>query len=848
MGVLPQPRLAMVIARKIFAGRGRRLLRLVVLFAAPALIMGVGTFALHALELTPDQRAHSDMGSAAGVLRPVPAEFADASDLLRAGRGRVSASAYAIHYGNTVFVDGLERETTVMTADWTSALQRSRWHLISGRWPVGENEVAVTSAARTALHAGLGRPIRIGGLAGAVNVVGVVEDPTALKSETLLGSTEFDHALAHADSNTNTVGGVGYLLTGPKQDVTAVVRAAEAAGVAATTRDHVRAIQTRSLLRRQSLIVSAPGVVLVVVLSAAAFVLRVRRAGRQGAILMALGVRPATLVWAARLAAAATAIVGAAVGTALATAVNALAAPTLGRAAGHVVDVPIFSVSSVALTVVIVATAATVAAWLPARAASRGMRRFDGSPPHTAPMYRRVVIAGGILAAAFLTAVTAHAQPIAATALAAAALAALLLVPSMLQLVASLTRRTPLLVQVATRQLARNGRRPAVAVAVGMAVMIAAAGSLTYTNTLRAVDRRADSGATHAGTAGVPLRRIGPTPRLIDQLRHAAGKDGRVGAATEIVPTGDIPRRNRLAASTYYVVDHGGRLAGDIGAVATKDDFAAITNREPTAREWRQLVSGAALHVGGGFGSYVMQADAPQPAGAEATSLSVAHGTREMVGVGPPGPAPYAGARISFTAQPSEPVSDLAHTSADFVVGPAFVAMHHLLLNTTYLYVWTGGGIDPGLGDRVRQVAEHNGIAASEVIFGTGALPPLPFDWRLVLISAIVLLWLGVGLCMLAMSEDAQAFYQSLFALGFASWRQRVVLVTQSMLIGIVGATFGTLLGLAAGVASVHALGVEPELGMGSLTLAMLVFGAVVGAGAIGAMGRSQRTTDELTV
>jgi putative ABC transport system permease protein len=847
-GLSPQARLAVVIGRKIIAGRGRRLVRLVALFMAPAFIICIATFTVSALQLTADQRAQSYMGSATGVLLPVPEEFANPADLLRAGHGQVTAHLYVARLGYTVFVNHLERETLVITADWTSAVARSRWHLIAGHWPVGSREVAVTSAARKSLQAGQGGTVRMGGLAGPIRVVGVVEDSTALHSVTVLGSPGFGNALAHANPNASTAASAGYLLTGPQADVAAVVRAARRAGAAARTRDEVRAVQAQTLLRSQSLTVTVPGIVLVVVLSAAAFIVRVRRAGRQMAILMALGVRPATLVWAARLAAVAAALLGAVLGVLIATAVNTLIGPALGRAAGHEVGVASFSLWSALLTAAIVTGSAAVAAWLPARVAGRGVAKFDGAPPQAASGKALGAGAAALLAVASVVAFSVDVQPPAYAALGAATLAAVILIPSALRLLVTVTKRTPLLVRVASRQLARNTRRPAAAITVGMAAMIAAVGCLTYYNTLRAVDRRADGGSTHAGTAAVPLRRIGPTPALIAQLRDTAGTNGRVGALTEVLPTAQIPASNRLLTSPYYVVVPAGQGGGALDAVASTDDFAAIAGRRPTPQEWRALTQGQVLHLGGAPGTYTMRADATQPDTAKQTRTRGASGRRVMMDVGPSGPRRFTGPQITFDAVASDPVADPAHTDADFLVGPMFVAQHHLYLETIYLYVSPGGGIDPELGDRVRHIAEQNGIAASEVIFNTGSLVPLPFDWRLVLVSAVVLLWLGVGICMLAMSEDARPFYQSLYALGFASWRQRLILMTQAVLIAVVAVGLGTLLGLAAGVASVHILGATPAIAMGNRTILLLASGAIIGSAAIGAVRPGQRATDELNV
>lgn len=838
--------LSLVIARKVIAGRGRRLLRLVVLFMVPAFVIGVASFAINALQLTPAQRAQHYMGSAAGVLLPIDVHFGDPTDVLRAGHGRVTADRYAVRLGQTVFVNGIERETRVWTADWTSPVPRSQWRLMSGRWPRGSREVAVTSASAQSLRVRPGQSIRMGGIGSTLLVVGIIEDPTTLDADALLGSPALEALLAAGKLSTSTTTSVGYLLSGPHMEVASVVNAAVRGGLAAYTRDQVSAVQARTLFRTQALTVTAPGVLLVVVLSASAFIVRVRRAGRQLAILMALGVRPATLVRASRMAAGWTALLGAVLGVLLAAALNLSMAPSLGRAAGHDVAVPALGLGSILLTLSIVVGSAVLAAWLPARVARRGAAKFDGSAPVKASRPLVGTAAAGVFALAVLTTVAVRGQTWVVAALVVAVCAALFLLPATLRLIAAITSEGRLLVRVSSRQVSRNFRRPAVAVAVGMVVTISAVGSLTYYASLQALDRSGDSGSVHAGFAAVPLRRVGPTPNLVQQLLTAAGQDGRIGARTGVSPTAHVPASDRLGYSAYYVVDAVGNLAGTLDSVATQSDFVAIVGRSPSMREWRVLTHAGVLQLGGAGGHFTMLADQLGSGKTMIITNPARHGNR--ISVGPGGPQRFLGPQIEFDAHPGDPVSDLAHTDANFLVGPSFVSLHHVYTSTDYLYVWTDGRIDPQLGDRVRAVAESNGIAANEVIFDTGGLAPLPFDWRLILITAEVFLWVGIGIAVLAMSEDGRPFYQSLFALGFASWRQRIVLAVQAALIAAVAMLFGIPIGLAVGRAAVLLLDATAPVTTDPGTITFLTFGAIAGAALIGALRAGQRSIDELSV
>lgn len=840
-----QMRLACSIARRVVAGRGRRLARLIALFTVPAFLMGLGTFTVHALVLSPQQHAQSLMGAADGVIPGYDPRFGAPTDVLATGNGEVTETPVQVRFRQTVFVRGIERGITVWTGDWRRADLRSLWNLEAGRWPMAADEVVLLSTSLHAFDTNIGGTIRMGQLARPLRVVGRAEDPTSFASTALLGPAALGSVLDHTPRNTARGTSAEYLLSGPPAAVARVVAAANRAGIAATSRSQAETVQYRTLFRTQSISVTAPGLLLVVVLSAAAFIVRVRRSGRQLSVLLALGISPGTLVTASRLAAVATALIGSMLGVAASAAVAFALRPALASGAGHELATRHLSTSSALLTVGLVAATAVVAAWLPARAARRGVARFDGSPPPRRTRPIAVAVAVLVTLAGAALGLAAHDRPTLAITVSIVLVATVCLVPAGLSALSRLTHSGPAVTRIAARALARDVRRPAAAVAIGMVVLTGAIGSLTYYSSLRAIDRAADEGSTHAGEASLPLRRVGVTPSLVADLRAASGHGAVVGLRSELRPASEPVPADRFSLSVYEVHSVDGRpVSGQVDAVQSKDDFYGIVGRWPSESEWHTLQASTLLQLNGSDDAQVTLDVPPRyPTNARVTIVHSGHFYAART-VGTP---IYVGPPISAAAQPSDPVHDSKHLDATLLAGPGFVAAHRLATFTSYINVSTPGQIDPSLGDKVRAVAERHGIAASEVIFHDGGLPPLPFDYRLVLVTSFVLVFIAVGIATLAMSEDARPFYQSLFSLGFSSRRQRAILATQAGLLALLAAVLGTVIGLIAGVASVHALGVGASVTWATPLILLLFAGCIAGAIALGLAMRGQRSIDELS-
>ena len=85
-------------------------------------LIGVATFAVRGLALTPEQKAQHLMGSAQGFQLNAPAQYSGVSDLVT---DDVRATRVTSFVGRTVYVGGVEKSVSITTADWSSAIARS---------------------------------------------------------------------------------------------------------------------------------------------------------------------------------------------------------------------------------------------------------------------------------------------------------------------------------------------------------------------------------------------------------------------------------------------------------------------------------------------------------------------------------------------------------------------------------------------------------------------------------------------------------------------------------------------------------------------------------------------------
>lgn len=814
------------IGSAVVVGRRWRGGRLITTFAMPALLMYVGLFLIQAISLSPGQAAAAALGTSAnGIVNAVGMDKVEAVDKLLQSPG-VSVERLTVRTGTLVDTGTMRQTVNFETANWASPHLQTLWQLHAGSWPLRPTEVALSGEAMKVLKVGLGGTLSVPAIHSKLVVVGELRDPTALDRIDVVASSSLSELFTD-----NYSAYVSFTLFGPPDSIASVATEAEGHGVGVNVRAAIVGQQRASLLGQQIVTVTVPAAVMIIALSAAAMILRVRRSGRQLAILYACGIRPSRLIAATRLSFFTVAALGSLIGVAVGAAVGALLRPWISWIAQHEPSQSVISASNVWLTIVFVTGVGTCSAWVPGRAVLRGLGTFDGGSQLRKP---RPYLSGiGFLLAAIgiIGGVQVTSIPFIAVYLSLAFIGCLLALPAVTRGVWRLSTRGGFVSEVGLRQLARDPKRPTAAALVGVVMMIAAAGSLTYYSSFQAQSAAADIGGVPKGVAAIPLRTIGPTPGLLRDLHGAAGVSGKVSSLNQLVSTLD-KGKSTWDRFPYWVTDASGS-SDELFGVVTRDDFSGAVGREPSDAEWKAISEGQLVQFSGSAtGALKLGVDpaasAPPSAGGVAKS---------RLPSGQPLPAPV---QLDRSA---------GHDSGSnkFVVGQVFAKQFDLEMNTTYLTVWIPGHIDAGLGSRVSSVAERYGIAASEVVFHSGLPKPLPFDWRFIVTASTALLLLALGLTVLAMSEDARPFFQSLFALGIKPATQRRVLAVQSAAIALVAIIVGVPLGVTAGVASIHVFLNDASITWAVPKIALLCLGCIVGAAAVGVLKPGERKTSELS-
>ncbi len=507
--------------RDALRSRGRSLL-VITMIALPVLGVTAVDVAARTFELSPEQLAVRTIGAAeasvfdSGFERIEQSSAgggygsgADASVPSRSGETAYDLSA-ALPPGSRSLID-LTRQGNVSAGGstlrveqralaYTDPLARGIFRQISGRAPGAPAEVAVTPELANRLDLALGSTLVLDRDATPRTVVGLVEQTSFRDAETVL---VVPGALRPEDS-TNPYGlpGGRLLVDVPGELTWAQVMNANAIGVIVASRGPVPGAPSEPTFDQQSetfaVVVLVAGMALleVVLLAGPAFAVGAKRSGRQLALIAATGadrrdVRRTVLGGGLVLGLAA-GFVGAVGGVALA----AVAVPFLGELSSQIpgpFEVRPLEVAAIALVGV---GTALLAAWLPARAASRqdvvaaltgrrGTTRGSRSVPAVG------VVAALLGAALALEGARRREVLLILAGSAVAELGLVALTPVLVGAAGRLGRLLPIAPRLALRDAARNRGRTAPAVA---AIMAAVAGSVavgTYVASLDLNDRQA---------------------------------------------------------------------------------------------------------------------------------------------------------------------------------------------------------------------------------------------------------------------------------------------------------------------------------------------------------------------
>jgi putative ABC transport system permease protein len=407
-------------------------------------------------------------------------EFGDANLLIRqrGGEGpRMDANldAFRHQYGTievirhtAVPIPGSVDELDVRAQDPHGAFGSPMLRLLDGRYPTAADEIAMTNGAAADFHAHVGGSVSLAGVSRTV--VGIVENPAKLDDEFALGvaagvPADTVEVLARGDFDP---GGGGLVRGG------------------ATFSVQRRDRNDKPLAAALVLLLSSVLLMLVALVATASFAVVAHRRQRQLGMLASVGASDgqlrAVMLSNGIAVGAVSAIAGSVVALAVWIALNA----RLERAMNHrlsIADVPWWVAAATSVLSLLTATAA---AWWPARAVTKVpvTEALSGRPPQAKGAVHRSLIAALVLLAAGCAALAAGVNTVHGDAnpwlLIPGALAVvvgvLVLSPIAIRSLSRVTRRAPLPVRLALRDLNRYSARSgaalaAIALGLGIAVV-----------------------------------------------------------------------------------------------------------------------------------------------------------------------------------------------------------------------------------------------------------------------------------------------------------------------------------------------------------------------------------------
>lgn len=356
-----------------------------------------------------------------------------------------------IGLGSTAVPGSVDR-ITVLAQDPHGTLGAPMLDLRAGRFPVGGTEVAMSASAARAFGAELGKTVTIDG--APRTLVGIVANPY---------SSGMTFALVDPDG------------APPAQQVNILVAGANdraaidglTGGLVERRADHA---DDRLVL---VVVVVTTAMILVGLVAAAGFVTIARRRQRQLGLLAAVGGSRRHLQVAMLACGTIVGVAGAVLGTAVAVVVWQLVRGSVGATAQHHIGALQLPWALVAVIALLAVVTSTLAAWWPARTASRipVMAALSGRPLPPRPVHRPVLagvalVAAGAGAIAMSGATRPHPKPgLLVAGLPVVVVGLVLIAPALVGVTGRVAGRLPLAPRLAVRDVARHRSRAAASVA-----------------------------------------------------------------------------------------------------------------------------------------------------------------------------------------------------------------------------------------------------------------------------------------------------------------------------------------------------------------------------------------------
>jgi putative ABC transport system permease protein len=755
------------------------------------------------------------VGSAVATSTPLPAGtgFGTATDMatfpalsphasariaaLRRRFGRVD-----VIENQTLSVPGSVATYSLRAQDTRGPFGRPMLSLVSGRYPRGAGQAAVTPGVAAELHLRLGATWRAGG--PARRVVGIVADPQNLLDE--------------------------FALVAPGQVrapslVTALFDAGPAAPAALGPNVASRTSATTQALNPVTISLAAAtlGMLLIALVSVGGFTVLAQRRLRSIGMLGAQGATSARLGLVVRANGAATGVVGAAAGFALGLVAWLAYRPELERSAHHVIGAFQLPWLVILVSMALAVLTAYLAAVRPARAISRVpiVAALAGRPPAPRPARRWAAPAGaGLLVVAFFLIGLASAQATSAAAesgnqrtlvlalvvgLVVLCAGVVLLAPAGLALLARAAGAAPVVVRLALRDLARYRARSGAALgAISLSVLIAVIICVTA-----------------AARYGDAVDYVGPNLAADQLIIYPRAAATTPGAACLHAPGGcPVPAGAPLAAMAAQARGIASTLGP--GRIVRLEETDSVLQRDAAGRPWDGPVYVATpqlLHAYGIAAAQVSPAAdilTMRPGLAGETRMRFLYGATKF---GPPAggcPPSYCRANPRIQQVSALPTGTSAPNT---VITEHAVRQFRLTVSTAGWLITAPGALTAGQ----VSAAQHAAAAAGLTVEARDSIPSSAeiLDAATVfgILLALGILAMSVGLLRAETASDLRM----LTATGAARTARRAISAVTAGALALIGAVIGTGAGYIAAVGFFRASQLDTLSALASVPVASLL-------------------------
>lgn len=389
---------------------------------------------------------------------------------LAAGRQHFGTVEAIAHEG--VPVPGSITPVDLRDQDPHGTFSKPMLRLVSGRYPAGRDEAAVTATVATTFTLKIGSTWSVNGR--ALRVVGIVENPKDLQDG--FGLVAPGEISSPSSVSLLFVAGRGQLTSFRPPAGYGTIRNIMSSGADAAQQQRNQALAV--------LLLATIGLTFIGLLSVAGFTVMAQRRLRALGMIGAIGATDRQVRRVMLSNGAAVGIVGALSGAALGLAAWFALTPAFERVVGHRYDplaLPWWAVLAGAVLAILTALAAS---WWPARTAAKLpiVAALSGRPAPPQPAHRFALLGTLLAAAGFVALILAHTvhTVLIVTGILAITAGMLLLAPLGIRALATLARRAPVAVRLALRDLARyQARSGAALAAASLAVGIAATIAVT---------------------------------------------------------------------------------------------------------------------------------------------------------------------------------------------------------------------------------------------------------------------------------------------------------------------------------------------------------------------------------